>query len=43
MRQLLDTTRMQAASPSEQKAVEAIFSALESVDLNAVASAAQRR
>jgi taurine dioxygenase len=43
MRQLLDTTRMQAASPSEQKAVEAIFSALESVDLNAVANAAQRR
>ena len=43
MRQLLDTTRMQAASPREQQAVEAIFSALESVDLNAVANAAQRR
>ncbi len=43
MRQLLDTTRMQAASPREQQAVEAIFSALESVDLNAVASAAARR
>jgi taurine dioxygenase len=43
MRQLLDTTRMQAASPREQQAVEAIFSALESVDLNAVATAAQRR
>jgi taurine dioxygenase len=34
---------MQAASPREQQAVEAIFSALESVDLNAVANAAQRR
>jgi taurine dioxygenase len=43
MRQLLDTTRMQAANPREQQAVEAIFSALESVDLNAVANAAQRR
>ena len=43
MRQLLDTTRMQAASPREKQAVEAIFSALESVDLNAVAAAAQRR
>ena len=43
MGKLHENTRMQAASPSEQKAVEAIFSALESVDLNAVASAAQRR
>ncbi|MCU0957853.1 MAG: TauD/TfdA family dioxygenase, partial [Hydrogenophaga sp.] len=43
LRQLLDTTRLQAASPQEKQAVDAIFSALEGVDLNAVASAAQRR
>ncbi len=43
MRQLLDATRMQAASPREQQAVDAIFSALEGVDLNAVASSAQGR
>lgn len=43
LRQLVDSTRMQASSAQERQAVDAIFSALESVDLNAVASSAQGR
>ncbi len=43
LRQLLDPQRLQAASAREQQAVEAIFSALENVDLGAVAASAQRR
>jgi hypothetical protein len=43
LRQLLDSTRMQAASTQEKQAIDAIFGALEGVDLNAVAHSAQRR
>ena len=43
LRKLLDNSRLQAASASEQQAVDAIFKALESVDLSAVAAAAGKR
>jgi taurine dioxygenase len=43
LRSMLDTQRMQGAAPKELAAIEAIFSALEGVDLNAVAARGNSR
>lgn len=43
LRSVLDSARLQSASASERAAVDAIFSALENVDLNAVAARASGR
>jgi taurine dioxygenase len=43
LRKLLDGSRMQFSSASEQQAVDAIFSALEGMDLGAIAAEAGKR